>query len=308
MLRIGVISRLTLDILFSGLDHLPCLGEEMQAASLTVGLGGGLVVTAVLMQRVGIPMKLGTFLDDSLNAKYAIHLLNEHGITEFENLYEGGWMPVTISTVLSLKKDRSIVSYEEPCRLPDQERLLRFFEDCDVALMPVLPELAIELKRRGKAIVLDVSDFDAPPPASYLALLDVITPNMREACAITGEKEPERALLALAEAGVKHPIIKLGEDGCLFISEGKPTRIAPITGLPCVDTTGAGDNFMAGLMYGYLQGWAFEDSVRMGNVFGGLSATAPGVLGANISEQAVLYLFRSQYALKNRKEEALCVG
>lgn len=70
MLRIGVISRLTLDILFSGLDHLPCMGEEIQAASLSIGLGGGPIVTPVLLHRMGFPVKLGTFLDDSFHSRY----------------------------------------------------------------------------------------------------------------------------------------------------------------------------------------------------------------------------------------------
>jgi sugar/nucleoside kinase (ribokinase family) len=46
-----------------------------------------------------------------------------------------------------------------------------------------------------------------------------------------------------------------------------------------VDTTGAGDVFRAGFIYGTLQGWDTEHVLRFANAAAGLSCTRPGAIG-----------------------------
>jgi sugar/nucleoside kinase (ribokinase family) len=45
-----------------------------------------------------------------------------------------------------------------------------------------------------------------------------------------------------------------------------------------VDGTGAGDAFVAGLLYGLLAGWSLERSARFANAVGALSTTAVGAV------------------------------
>ncbi len=295
MLRIGAVSRLTIDLLFTGLTHLPDRGEEVRADSFHIGLGGGSLVTPVLLGRMGMPVKLGTFLDDSQESAYARDLLSKQGCRTYVNFYRGSWRPVTVSVVMPLNGDRSIISYEEAPQTLMEEELLNFFADCGVALIPMLPSLAKRIRERGCAVALDTTDFDAPLSKTCLPLLEIITPNLREAAAITGEKLPADALRAFFPAGVKHPLIKLGAEGCMLLENGAPCIVPSVQGMRSVDTTGAGDNFLAGLMYGYARGWSFSDCVRMANVFGGLSTTAVGVFGASITQQSAVACYQANY-------------
>ncbi len=81
-----------------------------------------------------------------------------------------------------------------------------------------------------------------------LALCTVVKLSDEEIEFVTGEKEPTRALAALHALGVALPIVTLGANGALL-------RVGPnVVGVPApsvqvVDTTGAGDGFMAGLLF-----------------------------------------------------------
>ncbi len=69
--------------------------------------------------------------------------------------------------------------------------------------------------------------------------------------------------------------IKLGAKGALGFAEGKVCRREPFR-VRAVDTTGAGDSFNAGFVYGYLTGKDLSECLSCGNACGALSVTALG--------------------------------
>ncbi|MHA2048004.1 MAG: carbohydrate kinase family protein [Promethearchaeota archaeon] len=84
-------------------------------------------------------------------------------------------------------------------------------------------------------------------------------------------KEKATTLLSL---GIKILIITMGKEGALIISSEKVELAPPIKRSNVVDTTGAGDAFSAGFIYGFVQNlsYKFEDikyNVRMGNLIAG---------------------------------------
>jgi fructokinase len=93
-------------------------------------------------------------------------------------------------------------------------------------------------------------------PAELRALLDqllacctVVKLSDEEIEFVTSEREPVRALAALRKMGVALPIVTLGAKGAvLLVAEDQVTVPAPK--VQVVDTTGAGDGFMAGLLFG----------------------------------------------------------
>ena len=67
----------------------------------------------------------------------------------------------------------------------------------------------------------------------------------------------------------------LGAQGAIGRAGGEIAR-APSLPIDVVDTTGAGDSFDAGFVYGYLAGWDLARVLRLACVCGSLSTRAAG--------------------------------
>ena len=94
-------------------------------------------------------------------------------------------------------------------------------------------------------------------PAAELAdvwpLVDYIFPNEKEAAYYTGEKEPAKMAEALRRLGVRNAVVKAGPEGCYVNGEDGVFHL-PALPVEVVDSTGAGDNFVAGFLSGLLRG------------------------------------------------------
>ena len=112
-----------------------------------------------------------------------------------------------------------------------------------------------------------------------LPYTDYFFPSYDEASYISGETEPERIAAVFLRAGTKHVGIKLGGDGCFF-TDGADTFSLPAFPKEVVDTTGAGDNFMAGFITGLLRGWDARDCCRFGLAAGAICVSRMGPVGA----------------------------
>lgn len=104
--------------------------------------------------------------------------------------------------------------------------------------------------------------------AEALSYVDYLIPNEEEVVLLTGKKSVEEAAEILHQAGVKHVIIKCGSRGCYISSENIKMQIPAIEGIKPIDTTGAGDSFAAGFIYGLSEGWSLEQCARFGNECG----------------------------------------
>lgn len=92
----------------------------------------------------------------------------------------------------------------------------------------------------------------------------VVMPNAKELALLTGEKGHVDGATRLIEAGVKIVAVKLGSAGC-YVTNGTSSFYVEAFKVPVMDTTGAGDAFCAGFLFGLIQGKSLYECGRIGN-------------------------------------------
>ncbi len=122
---------------------------------------------------------------------------------------------------------------------------------------------------------------------------DYFLPSYDEAAYLTGEKNPERMARALLNAGAGTVVIKLGKDGCYIKSASESHSLRPYD-VEVEDTTGAGDNFVAGFLTGVIKGWGLEKCGRFANAVASISVQKTGATTAVKSMEQVEEFLKSR--------------
>ena len=92
----------------------------------------------------------------------------------------------------------------------------------------------------------------------------VMMPNAKELQILTKKRDYKRNAEVLLEKGVKIVAVKLGSKGC-YVTDGKESSMVEAFKVKVVDTTGAGDAFCAGFLYGLISGKSLHECGRIGN-------------------------------------------
>jgi ribokinase len=92
----------------------------------------------------------------------------------------------------------------------------------------------------------------------------VLMPNAFELELLTGEPDYCKGAGFMVGRGVKIVAVKLGGDGC-YVTDGRERLLIEPFKVKVVDTTGAGDAFCAGFLYGLINGKNLFECGRLGN-------------------------------------------
>lgn len=139
-------------------------------------------------------------------------------------------------------------------------------------------------KNCGLTISLDLASYNVVELnlefLKYLTekYVDIVFANEEEAKAFTGH-EPQRALEMIS--GICDiAIVKVGEEGS-YIKKGKEVHKAGVIKVKPIDSTGAGDNYAAGFLYGMVNNWSLDRCAKAGAI---LAGNVIEVIGATMDE------------------------
>jgi sugar/nucleoside kinase (ribokinase family) len=269
------------DLVFYQLPRMPEPGEELKTSHFLHAPGGGAVITAVAAARLGLTTRLVSAL-----SPFARNYLKHEGVS-FLDLVEPDEQSA-ISVSLSTARERSFVTFEgvnenlEQRVLDAVTREYLYSRHFHGAMFPRECNRWIDPLRdlRGKNATSSW-DFGWNPglkdDAGFLDLvaeLDIFFLNEAESKLYSGQDTFDESIRFWGDHS-RLTVVKRGGAGCVWVGDGVSGTASALM-VKVTDTTGAGDAFNGGFLYGRLSGLSLEASATLANQVGSLSTRKPG--------------------------------
>ncbi len=283
-----VLGEINVDLILGAEEIVPVFGQEILVDETTLTLGGSSVIFACGAARLGLRVGYVGVVGDDEFGRFMLREMSSRGV-DVEPAIVDPAVNTGITVSLSTPADRAMLTYSGSIAALTAERVDRalfgrtrhlhvgsYF--LQTGLQNGLPELLAQARVEGLTVSQDTGwDPHERWNSGFwetLAQTDVFLPNVNEARAITGAADAETALEALVQ---KVPLvtIKQGAEGAIARRGEKTVRAVPPS-VQVVDTTGAGDSFAAGFVYGYLADWSLEKTLRLACACGALATRKPG--------------------------------
>lgn len=274
------------DLIYCGLTEFPELGREIISEDV-VTTGGAMYITALSMHRLGVKVGWPAYFGNDYYSESVYGFAKNEGIDlSLAKRVNRPYRRVT--TALPLHGERAFVTYTDPEADELHLHWLEMLHSCEFKHVHLGGLHAIDKLDRlidyahsiGATVSADCQDGthlqDARKCQEQIAKLDIFMPNKREALLVAEHKTILESIMRLAEI-VPMVVVKDGAGGAWSSYDGQIDRADAINAGEVIDTTGAGDCFNAGFLYGHIIEKApAQRCLQYGNICGGLSVTAQG--------------------------------
>ncbi|XEC93988.1 carbohydrate kinase family protein [Paenibacillus tarimensis] len=283
-----VIGDVNIDLIVVGYGEPPLPGQEVFVENMLTYIGGGAALFGLALAKLGLKLSFHGILGKDYYGQYLLNELERHGIDTGSMVFsETNRTGITIA--LRPEKDRSFITYagsnaELSLRRIDMKgvaeggRHVHLTSYKGSANHAEFAGAVEELKEYGATVSMDTGwDNTGEWYRGLLELagkIDILFMNETEAMHYTGCATVEEAA-GLISKYAGHVVVKLGSKGAVSVVNGKHAYHPGFKVNP-LDTTGAGDSFNAGYIYGYLTGKETEECLVYGNACGALSVGAYG--------------------------------
>lgn len=290
---VRVVGGALLDLM--GFPSAPLTPFDSTPGSIHLAPGGVGRNVAENLARLGLPVRLITAFGDDAFSELMIRQAQETGIDLSESLFLRGRTGAVHLAILNDRRDMTagiaaleILRELTPAFLENKKQQL--LEAPLVIVETNIPGETIDwLTRLHPDVRLFLDPVSVPLSGKVRGMLDrfhTLKLNKQEAEALLHhslqtEKDLEYAAGRFLDQGVSRVFLTLGPEGVYFRDEQNGGRIAP-PAVSIVNTTGAGDAFMAGLVLGSLEERTTEACARLGMACAAValqheSAVHPGI-------------------------------
>jgi len=268
---------------------------------ISYAVGGDAFNEAYTLSRLGIPVKLIASVGCDIWGDFIIKTGNEAGI-DMEHVIQQNDYPTTVSIVVIRHegernficcRDSSAMHFvKESLDIPSVEKA-KIVSLASLYTSDEMDQAFLEAARAGKkagAIItadttLNMEVRTLESRRELFSLVDFIFPNYEEACGITGETTLDGIANAFLKFGVKNVVIKTGKNGCYIQNADEKLNIPAYKNAKLVDTTGAGDNFAAGFIYGLYNDLPIHQCAAYANATAAVSIQYLGAGGVKRHEE-----------------------
>ncbi|MBR0051150.1 MAG: carbohydrate kinase family protein [Firmicutes bacterium] len=293
-----------LDILVPGLDPSEFYKETIRLNDFSYSTGGDAINEAVTLAKLGHEPVLMTVLADDAMGRLLTDLARSRGVN-MDHVKKARTHQTAVSIVCVHKDGERnfIVNNGSDNEIGEGTADWDAAKDAGVfcvgsaygakGLTESLPAVLKRAKELGLTTCVDImigSEYvgkeSEADPAAFLKYADYIFPNQSEARWMTGETDPDAMAEKLLAMGAGCVVLKDGENGCCLYrkpnhGDGGVIGKVFVSAVRCevVDTTGAGDNFLAGFTAGLLEGKSDEDCAKLATATASASVRYLGAAG-----------------------------
>ena len=285
-----------LDFLFEIEDYPPA-GGKRDATALTIQGGGPVPNVLVGLQRLGHSTALITAVADDPAGRIGVEEIEREGVdarfivrkATGQSLMAGGFVERGSGR-------RTIVLYRNihlrPRDVVTSKLPLPRIVHLDGRDLEACIKLARWGRRAGATICFDIGSV-RNDVSSILPLVDHLVVADAFALPFTGCRTARKAFFRLQDCCPGTVVVTEGTNGSLGCEVGQVVR-QPAYRVRNVDTTGAGDAFRTGYIYGLLHGYDLAARMRFGAATSALKCTRPGArAGAPTMKQVKAFLRRN---------------
>lgn len=296
MYEVLCLGRTSCDLIFTKMESFPVPGREAACDDFIIKAGGA-ANTPMALTRLGVRVVFCTTLGDDIPGGIVYRYLKETGMDMCAVMVNNKYR-TSVSAVLSLGEERGFATYFAPYE--EREILTRlekyapycthihaYMEDC--MRIPII-EVA---KKYNKTISVDTAWDEKIKIEDVKHIIkgsDIFFTNEVEACSITGADNAADAIAFIGEYA-DIVAVKLGGNGSIVKNRDRMVEVPVVHGIEPVDTTGAGDLYGAGFIYGFNRGWSLEGCARFATASGNLAVTFYGGMDEKYTLENVEKLF-----------------
>jgi sulfofructose kinase len=273
------------------LEKYPARGSKVEYPTATVLPGGQVASTVVACQHWGMRTRYVGKLGDDMAATLHREAFAHAGVETQLVTVSGGASAQSLilvdgggeRTVLCRRDERLVL---QPGDL-DREWIVNaralHVDGHDTAAATLAATWA---RAAGIPVVADLDEI-YPGVDELLANIDYLIVSRDLPCRLMGEADLETALQQMQRRyGCHLTAATLGQEGVLAW-DGKQFQHVSAYRVPVMDTTGAGDIFHAGFIYGLLQNWPLERQLDFACAAAALNCMAVGARGGIESLEAI---------------------
>jgi sugar/nucleoside kinase (ribokinase family) len=297
-----VVGDVNADLVLSG-DVTPVFGQvEKLLDDASLVIGGSATIFACGAARLGLRVAFVGKVGNDVFGRFMVEALEQRGI-DTRGIVHDPLVKTGLTVILSRGHDRAMLTYagtigalrydEIDLGILDGARHLHMGSYFLLEqLLPDVPRLFGAAQARGLTVSLDTNYDPAERWDSGLAEtlrhVDIFLPNETELMRITQTPTWQEGLVKAAQS-VPIVVAKLGGEGAA-VQQGETFVRQAVLPVQVVDTTGAGDSFDAGFVYGHLAGWPLARTLALAMACGACSTRAAGGTAAQPGLEEALAL------------------
>lgn len=265
------------------LAEFPVRGSKAWFTSSTLLPGGQAATTVFACQRWGLRTRYVGKLGDDDAGRLHREVFAQAGVDAQLVTVPGANSPQSLilvdgggeRTVLCRKDERVQLKPEDLRREWIVNARVLHLDGCEIA---AATQAAIWAREAGIPVVADLDEIYEGVDR-LIQNVDYLIVSRDFPGRLTGEHNLETALRSIQERyGCALTAATLGEEGVLAW-DGRRSCMRPAYRVPVVDTTGAGDIFHAGYIFGLLQGWPIERQLDFACAAAALNCSSAGARG-----------------------------